>query len=156
MRSATSENLPLPRYTPVTERDARCLRHLSLSAALVPRTGLKQGPECTHIHVLWVQLGLGISWEVREKALLSFYGMVSNEGLDPSFKYISVYIVHYFSCKSTSVNHFICLFLEIKCDYIEQCTHKKSSYNSNNCFKTYILAAFPQQCTFGNKSMMKT
>lgn len=45
----------------------------------------------------------------------------------PSFKYIVhyfslPYIVHYFPHKSTSVNHFvICLFLEMKWDYIEQC-----------------------------------
>lgn len=37
------------------------------------------------------------------------YGTVSGEGLYPSFKYISVYIVHYFPHKSTSVNHFIFL-----------------------------------------------
>ena len=39
----------------------------------------------------------------------AFYRMVFNEGLYPSFKYISVYIAHYFSHKSTSVNHFCSL-----------------------------------------------
>lgn len=75
----------------------------------------------------------------------AFYGMAFNESLYPSFIYIAVYTVHYFPHKSTSVNHFvICLFLEMKCDYIKQCSHKKSSYSSNNCLKTYILTAFPR------------
>lgn len=43
------------------------------------------------------------------------------------FKYSSVCILYYFSHKSTSVNHFICLFLERKCDYIEHCSHFKKA-----------------------------
>lgn len=86
----------------------------------------------------------------------AFYGMAFNESLYPSFTCTAVYTVHSFPHKSTSVNHsVICLFLEMTCDYIKQCSHKKSSYSSNNCLKTYILTAFPRQCTFGTKSVMK-
>lgn len=86
----------------------------------------------------------------------TFYGRAFNEGPFPFFIYITVYIVHYFSHKSTSVSHFvICLFLEMKCDYIKQCSHKNPSYSSHNCLETCILTAFPQQCIFGTQSVMK-